>query len=70
MANKQNTQLADELSNAMDMLDNARIMVRLAIKAEGLSADDARTAFHRMQIIMDDVHNEVDVVRETLETSP
>ncbi|MGH8062710.1 MAG: hypothetical protein ACREO7_11945 [Pseudoxanthomonas sp.] len=66
-SNKRDEQLAVDLSTAMGMLDNARVMARLAMKAEGLSADEARTAFQQMQTIMDDVHNEIDVVRETLE---
>ncbi len=65
--NKRDEQLAADLSIAMGNLDNARVMVRLAMKAEGLSGDEARTAFHQMQIIMDDVHNDIDVVRELLE---
>lgn len=70
MENQQKAQLANDLSIAMSMLDNARVMAGLAVKAEGLSGDDARTAFHKMQIIMDDVHNEIDVVREILGASP
>jgi hypothetical protein len=51
----------------MGRVDEARVVAMLACKAEGLNADDARTVFHTLQCILDDVHNGVDVAREMLE---
>lgn len=61
------TDAANELSVAMADLDKARTMLMLATKAVELSPDDARHAFWQIQQIVDDVHNQVDCVREQLE---
>lgn len=67
MASKSVTTSANELSVAMAELDKARVIASLAVKAEGLNPDDARNVFYQLQSIMDDVHNQVDCVREDLE---
>ena len=58
---------ASDLAAVMGRVDEARVVAMLACKAEGLNVDDARTVFHTLQCILDEVHNGVDVAREMLE---
>lgn len=66
-ATKACTGAANDLSVAMAELDEARVMLMLAVKAVELNADDAKHAFWQLQQITDDVHNQIDCVREALE---
>jgi hypothetical protein len=57
---------ACDVDVAMGALDTVRVMVMLAAKAEGLDADDARTALHKMNDLLDELHNDLDVLQETM----
>lgn len=59
--------MAGDLAALMGRVDEARVLAMLACKAERLDADDARTVFHTLQCILDEVHNGVDVAQEMLE---
>lgn len=59
-------QAANELSIPLSRLLQASVMASLAAKAEQLDPADARTAFHMLTQLIDEVHNDVDLVRERL----
>lgn len=51
----------------MEQIDRLRLMAMLACKAEGLGPDDARSVFQKMASMLDEVHNDIDLLREELE---
>jgi hypothetical protein len=66
---KQAEEWADGVGVVMSMLDTCRVIAKLATKSEGLSIEDARTAFHKVSGLLDAVHNDLDVLREEMSDS-
>ena len=61
------SKIANDLGIVMDHLENAKVMVMLAVKADDLNANDARTVFNQLRGILEIAHNDIDVARERLE---
>ncbi len=57
---------ARDVDVVMGALDTVRVLVMLATKSEGLHIEDARFTFHKMGGLLDELHNDLDVLQEAM----